>query len=112
GTLDDWLNFGEGFETVGCGDPTALIPSEFGMSAYPNPFNPDLAINIQLSAVSHVNLAVYDISGRKVATLVDGFRDAGYHEVTFEGSGLASGVYLVKLEAGDYSSIQKAMLIK
>jgi hypothetical protein len=59
-----------------------------------------------------VNLTVYDISGRKVAELVNGMRDAGSHEVTFDGSKLASGVYLYKLTAGNYTATQKMVLMK
>ncbi|MFH1736095.1 MAG: T9SS type A sorting domain-containing protein, partial [bacterium] len=89
------------------------IPAEFVLfSAYPNPFNPTTAISIQLSALSHVNLSVYDISGRKVATLIDGFRNAGSYEVTFDGSKLASGIYFYRLTAGDYTANGKVVLMK
>ncbi|MFH1736159.1 MAG: T9SS type A sorting domain-containing protein, partial [bacterium] len=74
------------------------VPATLGLSISPNPFNPTTAISFQLSAISHVNLSVYDISGQKVATLIDGFLDAGYHQVTLDGSGLASGVYVYRLE--------------
>jgi hypothetical protein len=62
--------------------------------------------------VSHVNLGVYDISGRKVAELVDGWRDAGAHEVMFDGSGLASGMYLYRLKAGEFETTGKMVLMK
>ncbi|MBU0518044.1 T9SS type A sorting domain-containing protein, partial [bacterium] len=89
------------------------ISSEFVLiSAYPNPFNPTTAISIQLSAFSKVNLSVYDISGKKVAVLMDGYRAAGMHEVTFDGSTLSSGVYLAKLTAEDVSAVSKMMLVK
>ncbi|MFH1735914.1 MAG: T9SS type A sorting domain-containing protein, partial [bacterium] len=74
------------------------VPATLGLSISPNPFNPTTAISFQLSAISHVNLSVYDISGRKVVTLIDGFRDAGYHQVTLDGSILASGVYLYRMK--------------
>jgi hypothetical protein len=80
--------------------------------AFPNPFNPATVISYQLSVVGHVNLAVYDVSGRQVAELVDGWRDAGLHEVMFDGSGLASGVYIYRLEAGDCVRTGKMALIK
>jgi len=95
---DEWNNF----EAVTSGE---LHETEYEpiiemtvLKAYPNPFNPTTAISYQLSAFSHVNLSVYDVSGRKVASLVDGYRDAGAHEVIFDGTGLASGVYLYQLE--------------
>lgn len=71
------------------------------VKVYPNPFNPSITINYQLSEVTHVNLTVYDITGREVATMVDRLEDAGSHEVTFNASHLSSGVYLYELTAGD-----------
>ncbi|MBU1652772.1 T9SS type A sorting domain-containing protein [bacterium] len=65
----------------------------------PNPFNPTTAISYQLSAVSRVSLKVYDVQGREVAELVNGWREAGSHQVTFDGSDLASGIYFCRLEA-------------
>ncbi|MBU1651647.1 T9SS type A sorting domain-containing protein [bacterium] len=83
-------------------------PSNYSLEgAFPNPFNPTTAISYQLSALSHVNLSVYDVAGRKVAELVNGYRDAGLHEVTFDATGLASGVYLYKLTHASSSSGQK-----
>ncbi|MCX6639619.1 MAG: T9SS type A sorting domain-containing protein [bacterium] len=76
------------------------------------PFNPATTIRYDLPVASLVRLTVFDISGRKVAQLVNGMREAGRHEVTFDGSGLASGVYLYKLEAGDFTAIQKMVLMK
>ena len=70
------------------------------------------AISYQLSEISHVNLTVHDVSGRKVAELVDGWREAGVHEVVFDGSGLVSGVYVVKLMTGEFQQMQKLMLMK
>jgi len=55
---------------------------------------------------------VFDTAGREVATLVDGRREAGSHTVTFDGSGLASGVYLVRLQAGDFVQTRKVVLLK
>jgi CubicO group peptidase (beta-lactamase class C family) len=80
--------------------------------AHPNPFNPLTAISFQLPALSFVNLTVYDVSGRLVATLANGWLDAGVHEVTFDGSGLASGVYVYLLEAGEFTASEKMVLIK
>jgi uncharacterized delta-60 repeat protein len=78
----------------------------------PNPFNLSTAISYQLSAVSFVNLAVYDVGGRKVAELVNDWRDAGVHEVVFDGSGLASGVYVYQLQTGLGSTMGKLLLVK
>jgi hypothetical protein len=88
-------------------------PAEFGMiNAYPNPFNPITVVSYQLPVTGNVNLTVYDVSGRKVAELVDGWRDAGVHEVVFDATGLASGVYINRLHAGDFTTTGKMVLMK
>ncbi|MFH1736021.1 MAG: agmatine deiminase family protein [bacterium] len=81
-------------------------------SITPNPFNPTTTISYQLSAFSQVSLSVYNISGRKVAELVDGWRDAGSHEAIFDGSGLASGVYLIQLQTDKQVATSKMVLMK
>jgi hypothetical protein len=91
---------------------TAIIPSGLELKASPNPFNATTAIRFELRVASLVNLKVYDSNGRLVATLVEGWREAGDHEVTFYGSTLASGVYLAKLTSGGETSLQKVMLLK
>jgi len=88
------------------------VPSYSSLRAHPNPFNPSTTIGYRLPAPGYVNFRVYDTAGREVATLVNGWRDAGTHEVTFDASGLASGVYLVRLEAGDFTQAQKLILLK
>jgi endonuclease/exonuclease/phosphatase family metal-dependent hydrolase len=81
-------------------------------NAHPNPFNPETVISFQLSACSRVSLEVYNVSGRRVADLINGWRDAGTHEVTFDGSGLPSGVYIYRLTAGKYTASGKMVLMK
>jgi len=66
---------------------------------YPNPFNPYTNISYQLSKAGFVNLKVYDMLGRQVATLVDGQKDAGYHSAIFDGTRLSSGIYIVRFTA-------------
>ncbi|TKJ41086.1 hypothetical protein CEE37_05310 [candidate division LCP-89 bacterium B3_LCP] len=89
------------------------IPMQFEvLGTYPNPFNPSTVVSYQLSVVSHVNLSVYDVSGRKVEELINGWRDAGVHEVTFDASGLSSGVYLYRLTAGEFTDTGKMVLMK
>ncbi|RJP76727.1 MAG: T9SS C-terminal target domain-containing protein [Candidatus Zixiibacteriota bacterium] len=88
-------------------------PARFTLHpTHPNPFNPTTALSYELRAASYVRLRVYDTAGREVRALVDGWRDAGVHEVTFDGSGLASGVYLVRLEAGEFTQTEKIVLLK
>jgi hypothetical protein len=80
--------------------------------ASPNPFNASTIIRYRIVETGHVSLKVYDFAGRQVTVLVDEMRDAGTHEVTFDGSKLASGIYLAKLTAGDFHATQKMVLIK
>lgn len=65
-----------------------------------------------LPEAGFVSLNVFNIQGRRVAELVNGMRTAGYHEVTFDGSSLASGIYIYRLEAGDLTASGKLVLIK
>jgi hypothetical protein len=79
---------------------------------YPNPFNPSTRITYEIPRAGHVTLSVHDVLGREVAVLVDEVADAGYHEVTFDGSRLSSGVYLYQLRAGDFVSVKKMLLVR
>ncbi|MBU0518497.1 T9SS type A sorting domain-containing protein, partial [bacterium] len=91
----------------------AVTPDQFSLSQnYPNPFNPTTKISFELRVAGSVLLSVYDIQGREVARLVDGFREAGSHEVTFDASHLASGLYFYQIEAGSYSDVKKMVLVK
>ncbi len=89
------------------------LPSEYALlGSYPNPFNPTANISYALPAAGKVMLCVYDVNGRLVNTLIDGSREAGVHEVTFDASNLASGVYIYRLSAGDFSATGKMVLMK
>ena len=79
---------------------------------YPNPFNPVTDIKFSLPNPSDVRLEVFNIVGQKVATLVDGPLEAGQHTVPWNASGLASGIYLYRLEAGDHTDTRKMLLLK
>ncbi len=82
------------------------------VSCMPNPFNPTTVLSYKLQVASSVSLTVFDIQGREVAMLVDGYREAGVHEATFDASNLASGIYLYSLSAGDFSASGKMVLMK
>ncbi len=101
-------------ESLGIGDENdQSLPTSYALYGnFPNPFNPKTAISYQLPAVSFVNLAVYDISGRKVTDLVNGSREAGVHEVIFDALNLTSGIYLYRLEAGEFTASGKMVLMK
>lgn len=89
------------------------LPKEAGLSQnYPNPFNPSTVIRYQIPVRSKVQLQVFDMLGRKVATLIDGSVEAGYHQVTFNGRDLASGIYIYQLRTGSTVVTKKLILIK
>jgi len=79
---------------------------------FPNPFNPITTIKYDLSEDVHVTIKIYDILGREVMTLVDGFQEAGYKSVTLDASTLPSGVYFYRMTAGRYTDIKKMILLK
>jgi hypothetical protein len=98
-------------------------PSEFKLyQNYPNPFNPSTVISYQLPVSTNVSLKVYDLLGRKVAMLVNEYKDAGSYEVEFSASGgsisggdtynLSSGVYIYRLQAGNFSQARKLILLR
>jgi hypothetical protein len=79
---------------------------------YPNPFNPVTVIEYQLPVSSDVTLEVFDLTGRRVAVLVDELRPAGQNRISFNASGLSSGVYLYRLSAGELIRTRKMILVK
>ncbi len=89
------------------------LPTEYKLeSNYPNPFNPTTTINYQIPKSGFVSLKVYDILGREVAMLVNGEKEVGKYTVQFDGSKLASGVYIYELRANEFVSVKKLMLLK
>ncbi len=79
---------------------------------YPNPFNPSTTISYTIPQAVDVELAVYNVLGQRVATLVSGMKNAGVHEVSFDASQLASGLYLYRITAGKNISVKKMLLVK
>ena len=79
---------------------------------YPNPFNPSTVISYQIPKQSNVELEIYDILGDKITTLVNKVEPAGNHNVKFNAANLASGIYLYRLQAGNFTQTKKLMLIK
>jgi hypothetical protein len=89
------------------------LPMEFSLSQnYPNPFNPSTNIEFSLPVSSNVVLEVFTIQGQRVARLVNGNLEAGVHSVSFDASSLSSGVYLYRIQAGDFIRVNKMMLLK
>jgi hypothetical protein len=79
---------------------------------FPNPFNSETRIQYELPQASKITLEIFDISGRKIAILIDSRRSAGIHEVPFEATHLASGIYLYRLTAGKYVQTKKMVLLR
>ncbi len=89
------------------------IPAAFSLSQnFPNPFNPATTIRYELPLASEVRLGVYDLLGREVTVLVNERKAAGVHEISFDASGLSSGVYFCRLRAGDYVAAKRILLIR
>lgn len=89
------------------------IPREFTLSQnFPNPFNPETVIRYALPVAGYAKGVVYDLLGREVATLIDGEKSAGKHEIKFNATGLPSGVYIFRLEAGNNSAAMKMVLLR
>ena len=79
---------------------------------FPNPFNPQTTISFTLNTKQRVSLKIFDITGREIAVLVNGTLDAGEHQIRFNGSQLASGVYFYRLKAAGQTNIQKIILAR
>ena len=104
----------------GTGGTTAVgeMPTVFALhDNYPNPFNPRTNIQFDLPRASHVSLAVYDLAGRRLRTLVDEVRPAAMHTVVWDGSDdagrrVASGVYYYRLVSDEFTDTHKMLLVK
>jgi hypothetical protein len=105
---------GDGFNTFGLSREGSFSqPKTYGISdAYPNPFNPVTSFTYSLPEDGLVQVAIYDISGRMVSELVNGYQAAGSYPVVWDANELSSGVYLVNMTAGEFTTVQKIMLIK
>jgi hypothetical protein len=92
---------------------THAIPAAFSLHQnYPNPFNPSTTIAFDLQKAGRISLRVFDLLGREVAVLKDGFVESGMHCVLFNGGNLSSGIYFARLDAGSFSQTKKLMLLK
>jgi hypothetical protein len=88
-------------------------PKQFALNQnYPNPFNPATQISYSIPKDGYVSLKVYNTLGQEVANLVNGMVKAGSHEVTFNASGLSSGIYYYRIDTGDNALVKKMMLIR
>jgi aminopeptidase N len=113
---DDWILCEKFFEGVSAVPGTTVAAARV-TGNYPNPFNPSTTIDFELPSAQRVVVAVYDLAGRRVATLVDGFQEAGQHQAVWNGlddSGAraASGVFLVRMNAGGSTSLHKITMVQ
>jgi len=107
----DVVSYDEFVRSVG--GEEVLVPEEFALhAAYPNPFNPITTIKFDLPEDVSVSLIVYDLMGRQITKLVNESMNAGYHSVQWNATSTASGIYLVKLVAGEFTQTQKIALVK
>ena len=113
---DRW-NFGPKFPvkilSVTDGDEKSSQPENFVLyQNYPNPFNPSTKISWQSSISSWQSLKIYDVLGNEVQTLINENKNAGRYEVAFDASELPSGIYLYKLQVGNFTETKKMLLLK
>jgi hypothetical protein len=111
--VGDVVGYGTTTMTTAIQKSQPAIASKFSLNQnYPNPFNPTTNITYQIPEKSMVSLKVYNVLGQAVATLVHGEQARGQYNVRFDGSGLTSGVYIYRLQAGNFSQSKELMLIK
>jgi hypothetical protein len=79
---------------------------------YPNPFNPSTTISWQLAVSNPIKLSIYDLTGKEVAILANETQTAGFHQITFNTSNLASGIYIYQLDAGGFTESRKMFLMR
>ena len=90
-----------------------FAPARFALEQnYPNPFNPITIIRYTVPRSIEVSLTIYNLLGQKIATLVDEEQSAGIHETRFDGSGLSSGFYFYRLNAGGFTGTKTLLLVK
>jgi hypothetical protein len=111
--ISTWLNTGKDPVTSVKEKPGSAVPENFMLSQnYPNPFNPTTEIGYTIPRTNQISLKVYNTQGQEVATLFDGVQQAGNYVATFDGAGLASGVYFYRLQAGNVVLTKKLVLMR
>jgi hypothetical protein len=99
--------------STGVSSSGSFRPSGFRLEQnYPNPFNPSTTISYTIPERSFVSLTMYDVSGRKIASLVNDNRDAGQYQIQFNGNSLSSGIYFFRLQTNELIDVKKSILLK
>ena len=112
-SLDQMEALGMDISLVGVETVEGEIPEEFSLAQnYPNPFNPTTTITYNVPQATYVELAVYDILGNVVSTLVSSEQDAGTYKIDFDASDLGSGVYFYRMNTSTFSSVKKLVVLK
>jgi hypothetical protein len=90
-----------------------LIPGRFELlQNYPNPFNPVTLIRYAIPRAGRVRIEIFNILGQRVHTLIDSDLTPGYHAMTFDGSSLASGLYIYRMQADGFSEVRRMILTR
>jgi hypothetical protein len=103
---------------VGTIDPVSVdalpdIPTDFALlQNYPNPFNPSTTIKYHVPHRTNVSIKIYDVMGREITELVNGYHEAGSHSVVWNANSFTSGVYYYRITADDYSDVRRLLLLK
>ena len=106
------VNIIEDLTAINTRELTAIPEDHSLYYNYPNPFNSSTKIKFALPKSETVKIEVYNIIGQKLQTLLNKSMPAGYHEVEFNGQNLYSGIYLYRIETGDWSDVKKMLLVK
>jgi hypothetical protein len=99
--------------TTGIEPVSTEIPDKFMLyNNYPNPFNPVTKIKFDTPNSAYTNIVIYDVTGREIKTLINQNISAGRYEIEFDASGLSSGVYFYRINAGDFKDVKRMALVK
>ena len=94
-------------------EPLPELPTTYELGAiYPNPFNTQATIRYDVPVHGTVRIDIYDVLGRKITTLADGEMDAGRYGTVWDAGDMPSGIYFIRMEAGEFKEVQKMVLLK